>query len=278
MRADRPDNRHVLALHVLGAVRGHPDFTVNVTAAFAPAPDVRQLALEFASPSVPTLDNFVPGRNAELVENLMRLATVGPGERIFYLWGESGSGRTHLLKATVSEFCRAGARAAYVACGRTVGLGNGLGRMDCVALDDVDQLGVEAQETAFHLYNTLRERGGALVASGAAPPVQLKLRDDLLTRLGWGLVYRVHGLSDAEKVGALIDHAAARGFPLLPEVGEYLLAHVRRDMPSLLAVLDSLDRYSRETKRPITVTLVRELVRAAGAQSAASANEGARLE
>jgi DnaA family protein len=278
MRAARRDNRHVLALYVLGAVRGQPDFTVNGTAAFAPAPDVRQLALDFASPPAPTLDNFVPGRNAELVANLRRLATVGPHERIFYLWGESGSGRTHLLRATVSERHRAGASAAYVACGPKTGLGDGLGRMDCVALDDVDQLGVEGQETAFHLYNALRERGGTLVASGAAPPVQLTLRDDLVTRLAWGLVFRVHGLSDAEKVRALIDHAAARGFPLLPEVGEYLLAHARRDMPSLLAVLDALDRYSRETKRPVTVTLVRELVRAAGARAAGSAIEGTRLE
>ncbi len=239
---------------------------------------MRQLALDFALPPAPTLDNFVPGRNAELVVNLRRLATGDPQERIFYLWGERGSGRTHLLRATVSEARRAGASAAYVACGRKKDLGDGLDRMDCVALDDVDQLDAEAQEAIFHLYNALRERGGALLASGAAPPVQLTLRDDLVTRLGWGLVYRVHGLIDSEKVRALIDHAAACGFPLLPEVGDYLLGHVRRDMPSLLAVVDALDRYSRETKRPVTVALVRELVRAAGAQAAGSAIEGGRLE
>ncbi|MDH3438508.1 MAG: DnaA/Hda family protein, partial [Betaproteobacteria bacterium] len=175
---------------------------------------------------------------------------------------------------TVAALHSAGTSAAYVACGPTTGLRDGLDCMDCVALDDLDQLGAEGQETAFHLYNALRERGGALVASGAAPPVQLTLRGDLVTRLGWGLVYRVHGLSDAEKVRALTDHAAARGFPLLPEVGEYLLAHVRRDLPSLLAVLDALDRYSRETKRPVTVTLVRELVHAAGAQAAGSRIQG----
>lgn len=278
MRAARRDNRHVLALYVLGAVRGQPDFTVNGTAAFTPAKPVRQLALDLAAPPAPTLDNFVPGRNAELLANLGGLTAAGPQERFFYLWGEGGSGRTHLLRAAVAALHRAGASAAYVACGPQTGLRDGLDRMDCVALDDLDELGAEAQEAAFHLYNALRERGGALVASGAAPPVQLTLRDDLVTRLGWGLVYRVHGLSDAEKVRALTDHAAARGFPLLSEVGEYLLAHARRDLPSLLAVLDALDRYSRETKRPVTVTLVRELLHATGAQAAGSMIEGARLE
>lgn len=278
MRAARRDNRHVRALYVLGAVRGQPDFTVNGTAAFAPASPVKQLALDFAEPPTPTLDNFVPGRNAELLLNLGRLVAGASQERIFYLWGDGGSGRTHLLKAAVAALRSAGASTAYIACGSETGLQDGLDRMDCVALDDLDQLGAEAQETAFHLYNALRERGGALVASGAVPPVQLTLRDDLVTRLGWGLVYRVHGLSDAEKVRALTDHAAARGFPLLPEVGEYLLVHVRRDLPSLLAVLDALDRYSRETKRPVTVTLVRELVRAAEVQAAGFAIEGARRE
>ncbi len=222
---------------------------------------MRQLALDLASPPAPTLDNFVPGRNVELVERLGRLATAGPQERFVYLWGERGSGRTHLLRGTVSKLTDAGGRAAYVACGAGTSLGHGLDDMNCVALDDVDRLGTGAQEAAFHLYNTLRERGAVLVACGGAPPVQLTLREDLVTRLGWGLVYRVHVLSDAEKVAALIDYAAARGFPLLPEIGEYLLAHVRRDMPSLLAVLDALDRYSRETKRPITLPLVRDLVR-----------------
>lgn len=264
----------MLALYVLGAVRGQPDFTVNGTAAFAPASHVRQLALDFAAPPTPTLDNFVAGRNAELLAHLRHIAAGASQERVFYLWGESGSGRTHLLRATVAALHSAGASAAYVECGPKTGLQDGLERMNCVALDDLDQLGAEAQETAFHLYNTLRERGGALVASGAEPPVQLTLRDDLVTRLGWGLVYRVHGLSDAEKVRALTDHAAARGFPLLPEVGEYLLVHVRRDLPSLLAVLDALDRYSRETKRPVTVTLVRELIRAVGAQAAESRIQG----
>lgn len=239
---------------------------------------MRQLALDLPSPPAPTLDNFVPGRNVELLERLGRLAAIGRQERFFYLWGDPGCGRTHLLKGAVSKLQHAGARAAYVACGAGTDPGNRLDGMDCVALDDVDRLGVEAQEAAFHLYNVLRERGGALVASGAAPPVQLTLREDLVTRLGWGLVYRVHVLSDAEKVAALIDHAAARGFPLLPEIGEYLLAHVRRDMPSLLAVLDALDRFSRETKRPITLPLARDLLRSGGARTAGSVNEGAGLE
>ena len=135
--------------------------------------------------------------------------------------------------------------------------------MECVALDDIDRLDAAAQVAAFNLYNALRERSGALLASGPTPPAQLGLREDLVTRLGWGLVYQAHALSDGEKVRALTDHAARRGFRLAPEVCDFLLNRVRRDLPSLFAAVDALDRRSLETRRPVTVPLARELLQAA---------------
>jgi DnaA family protein len=239
---------------------------------------VKQLALDLAAPPAPVFDNFVTGRNAELRERLRDLAAAGTRERMLYLWGESGSGRTHLLRAAVAAQRRLGANAVYVACAAGQTIEDGLARSDCVALDDVDRLGREAQEAAFHLYNAVRERGGALLASGAAPPVQLALREDLVTRLGWGLVYRVHALTDAEKAQALADRAGALGFALPPEVRDYLLTRVRRDLPSLLAMLDGLDRHSRETKRAVTVPLVREFIEAAGPQAAEALRRGPGLD
>ena len=229
---------------------GQPDFTV-----------MKQLALDFATPPPPTLENFVAGRNAELLQHLHRLAVRAGGERFLYVWGQAGCGRSHLLKATVAQLQRAGANALCFTCQTGARLGDGLERMDCIALDDVDQLDDDGQLAVFDLYNALRERGGALLASAAAPPVQLKLRKDLVTRLAWGLVYQVHALTDEDKARALADHAARRGFRLPPEVSAFLLSRARRDLPSLLATLEALDRYSLETKRPVTVPLARELLR-----------------
>lgn len=221
---------------------------------------MKQLALDFASLPLPTLGNFVAGRNGELIANLRRLAARQAGERFLYVWGRPGSGRSHLLKGTVTALQQAGGAAAYVACTAGTRLADGLDRMDCVALDDVDRLDEEGQVSAFGLYNALRERNGSLLAAGAAPPVQLKLREDLVTRLAWGLVYQAHALTDEEKARALADHAAGRGFRLLPEVSDYLLTRASRDLSSLLATLDALDRFSLETKRPVTVPLARELL------------------
>jgi DnaA family protein len=225
---------------------------------------MKQLALDFASPPRPTLDNFVAGRNGELLGNLRQLAARQARERFLYVWGQPGSGRSHLLKAVVAELQRAGGTAVYIACRGDTRFGDGLAHMDCVVIDDVGRLDEEGQISAFDLYNALRENNAALVASAAAPPVQLKLREDLVTRLAWGLVYQVHGLSDESKAQALSDHAASRGFRLPREVCDYLLTRSQRDLPSLLATLEALDRYSLETRRPVTVPLARELLHSAG--------------
>jgi DnaA family protein len=221
---------------------------------------MKQLALDIASPPPPTLDNFVAGRNGELLDCLKQVVARQARERFVYIWGQPGSGRTHLLTGTATGLQHTGATAAYIGCSAGTRLGDELDRMDCVVLDDVDRLDGEGQVAAFSLYNRLRERGGALLAGGSAPPAQLKLRADLLTRLAWGLVYQVHALTDDEKSRALADYAAGRGFRLSPEVSEYLLRRASRDLSSLVAAVDALDRYSLETKRPVTVPLVRELL------------------
>lgn len=223
---------------------------------------VKQLAFEFPIPSAPTLEGFVVGRNAELLERLRALPAPA-GERFIYLWGSSGSGRTHLLKGALALERAAGARGAYIAGDAHAVFAEELLECDAVAIDDVERLNETAQIALFHLYNALRESRRTLLVAGTLPPAQLDLRADLMTRLSWGLVYQVHALTDAEKAEALAHHAAARGFGLRPEVCEYLLSHVRRDMPTLLAMLDALDRYSLEAKRPVTVPLLRELLMSA---------------
>lgn len=211
---------------------------------------MRQLALDLIAPPVPAFDNFVAGRNAEAIAHL-RAAADGSGERFVYVWGEAGCGRSHLLQAAVA----AAPSAAYVACAEHSTFD---GDASLFAADDVERLGAQAQVALFHRYNALRESGGGLIASGRVPPVQLTLRADLVTRLGWGLVVQLHALSDEEKAQALAQHAQARGFTLSREVTAYLLTHAPRDMRALFETLDALDRYALETKRAITVPLLRD--------------------
>jgi DnaA family protein len=213
-----------------------------------------QLLLGIAPDWIPTLDNFVAGRNVELLSALRHALAADNGERGFYLWGETGSGKSHLLQAAVGQARARGQTAIYAS-------GEVPQAAQVVAVDAVEKLDDTAQIALFALYNRLRESGGMLLVSGMQAPTFLNLRDDLRTRLGWGLVYQVHALSDDEKAQALKQHAQARGFELPGEVTTYLLRHGRRDLPALLATLDVLDEHCLRLKRAASVPLLKEVMR-----------------
>lgn len=220
---------------------------------------MKQLALTLAPAPAPALDNFFPGRNAELLTLLGNLVAGLNVERSVYLWGEAGSGRSHLLRATVDGLQAAGLVCLYVRRGDPVPVPSA--ELRAVAVDDVETLDARNQRAFFNLYNQIRERTGIVLAAGNAPPARLKLRPELVTRLGWGLVYQVQALTDDEKALALKRHAASRSFDLPDGVIDYLQRHMSRDLPSLMSILDALDRHSLEAKRPITLPLLKELMR-----------------
>ena len=221
---------------------------------------MKQLLLDIAPPSPPALDNFVAGRNAELLQTLGNILAGQEQERFIYLWGGSGCGKSHLLQAAVEASAKKNLNAEFIVCSGDTEFAASI-NADCVAVDNVDRLNPSAQIGLFNLYNRMRDEGHALLlVSGPTAPAQLKLREDLVTRLGWGLVYQVHELTDEEKALALKSHAASRGFALPQEVGDYLLRHGQRDLPSLMATLDALDRYSLANRRQVTLPLLRELL------------------
>jgi DnaA family protein len=219
----------------------------------------RQLTFELAPPAAPTFANFVTGPNAEAVATLKRCASVAGGEAaaVVVLWGAPGAGKSHLLQAAVDAARAEGRAAAYAATSAALD-DTSLAASSLVAIDDVDAADAAAQAKLFTLYNALTARGGRFLAASASPPARLPLRDDLRTRLGWGLVYEVRPLADAEKPAALAAYARDRGFALPDDAIAYLLAHGRRDMASLVRTLAALDAHSLALRRPITVPLIRD--------------------
>lgn len=215
--------------------------------------DTRQLVLNIQPEAAPRFDNFMPGDNLELLLALDTLARGELRETVAYVWGAPGSGRSHLLQATVAEAAQHGRPARYVADGHLPDDLDGL-----LAVDDVDGLDGEAQVRLFSLINQARDGAGVVLAAGPAAPAHLALREDLATRLSWGLVFGLRPLNEADRATAVRERAASLGLNLTDEVVRYLLSHGRRDLPSLLASIDALDAYSLSLKRPVTVPLVRD--------------------
>lgn len=201
---------------------------------------MKQLLLDIQPPSPPTLANFIAGTNAEALHSLQMAIDGASDARFIYLWGSAGSGKSHLLQACNDLAYERGLPLSVV--------------------DDVNTLDEDAQIELFNYFNQLRASGGILITGGNAAPTQMGLRDDLATRLAWGLVYQLHPLTDEEKAQALKTHAKERGMKLPDEVVDYCLRYLRRDLPTLMAVLNALDKWSLTEKKPVTVPLLKKLL------------------
>lgn len=214
---------------------------------------MRQLILDLLPEASPCIDNFVVGGNGEALTGLAAWLAQDSREPSLLLWGEAGAGKTHLLRASEARYSDAAADPD-------------LARLDESALfhaiDGVEALSERGQIALFNLFNRLGAAGGRLLSSASQAPQHLVLREDLRTRLGSGLIYRLQALTDSEKIAALTTQASARALRLPPEALSYLLAHAPRDMRSLTALLTALDRYSLEHKRSITMPLLREVLHA----------------
>jgi len=221
----------------------------------------QQLILDISPAPVPSLNNYVVGTNQQALDALQQCS---PG-RAVYLWGPQGVGRTHLLKAMahahqgvyLSAFTPSAQLLHYAQYDTPLPA--------LLAIDDVDLLNTAAQGALFGLYNRWRLQQGTeqafiLLSAGSVAPLQLKIRDDLRTRIAWDLVFCLHHLSDEARAQAIKNRAQARGLQLSPEVVRWMLTHYSRNMSRLSALVDALDHHSLVRKRAITIPFLRQLL------------------
>jgi DnaA family protein len=129
-----------------------------------------------------------------------------------------------------------------------------------VLMDDVHLYSAEQQHTAFGWFVQAHSLQRLVLAAGSSAPADLLLREDLRTRLGWGHIFVLQPLGEAQSRAVLRQAADARGLFLSDEVMDYTLRRFSRDLGSLLALLDELDRYALQTQRAITIPLIRSML------------------
>lgn len=224
----------------------------------------QQLTLGISLGSDLDFANFVVGENADVAASVR---AVTHASQFAFLWGESGSGRTHLLHAACREAAANDQRIALLPFQEAARWQSeaieGWDALDLVAIDDVHLIAGRAdwEHALFALYNGLRDAGASLLITANAPPAALDIvLPDLKSRLGAMLVYQLHSLDDEAKLEALIRKARARGLELPEETGRYLLARVSRDMHFLKDLLNRLDAASLAHQRRLTIPFVRDLL------------------
>lgn len=222
---------------------------------------MRQIPLAIGLDPLPTFDSFLPGANSAALEHLRRLAM--PSAPV-YLWGPSGSGKTHLLRALAHAAQQAGQRVGWFDAGDPTPWALAPG-WSLVIIDRCDDLDAAAQQAAFALFVEAATEGAQIAAAGRLPPVDLPLRDDLRTRLGWGHVFATELLPEAETRAALRREGDRRGILLSDEVMDHLLTRFPRDLKHLMMLLDRLDEYALARSRAVTVPLLKSMLAEEGA-------------
>lgn len=242
----------------------------------------RQFALDISHAPAPSLNNFLAGANLALHSTLQNVVkswetnsqAIQNGNpldsRWIYWWGQEGSGRTHLLDSISNCAKQLGLEQfslnpnepiSWVKVEEQLPKLSSKDQISVITVDDVDRLDERQVASLFRILNEIQlSKGIHIFMAGNAAPGALNLREDLRTRLGWGMIFQTYLLSDDEKIQALEQAAQARGLVLSPDVLPWLINRFYRDMPNLMALIDALDAYSLETKRAVTLPLVRELL------------------
>ncbi|MES9969392.1 MAG: DnaA regulatory inactivator Hda [Candidatus Thiodiazotropha sp.] len=213
----------------------------------------------------PSVDfsTFIRGRNGEAISRLRSGA-----DPFIYLWGTSGSGKSHLLQACCHQTQQEQGQPAYLPFKSEHGLQpamlEGLEAFSLVCLDDLEVLaGKQDWELAiFNLYNQLREAGAKLIVACDRPPAKLPLQlADLSSRLTWGPCYQLLPLNDEERMELLISSAERRGMSMSVEIASFLLQRTPRDIHFLTLLIERLDQASLAAQRRLTIPFVREILK-----------------
>lgn len=217
---------------------------------------MQQLPLAIGVGTARSFESFVTGHNALAVAYLRRITQQAAP---VFLWGPAGAGKTHLLEAVVSEIQQEGGRASWFDDGQATPWT--LEESDrLVVLDNCDRFDEIQQHAAFALFIEATTHAIPVLGAGRVPPVDLPLRDDLRSRLGWGHVFAIEPLAETEARAALRREADRRGLFLSDEVMDYLLTRFSRDLKYLMALLDRLDEFALVHKRAVTVPLLKQML------------------
>ena len=229
---------------------------------------MKQLALDIGLAPAPTLSRFFAGPNEAVLQHLRLAVESGSGGALrspvpVYLWGEGGCGKTHLLKAVREALREQGLRVGWMEAA-TASPPAFDEDWAAVLLDEVHLYSTEQQAMAFNWFvNATSPATGTprwVLAAGNLPPADLPLRDDLRSRMGWGHVFQLHLLSEADRRAVLRQEADARGVFLGDDVMDYMLKRFSRDLGSLMQLLDQLDRFALREKRAITIPLLKTML------------------
>lgn len=118
------------------------------------------------------------------------------------------------------------------------------------------------EEALFHLLNDIRSKRGFLLMTADRPASAWNVvLPDLRTRLLSVPSVRIEQPDETVLGGVLLKLFADRQISVSPDVVSYIVRHAERSFAAAGTVVERADALSLETKRPVTVPLIREVLK-----------------
>ena len=224
-----------------------------------------QLALQFEFQANQSFSTFYSGDNEEIINHLQQICI--SDEQQLFIWGDVGTGKTHLLQASSQEANKSGKTSFYFSLSLNTlpdpSMLDGLENYDLVCFDNIDQIAGDThwEQAFFNFYNLHRDANNSLILSAPCPPKFIAIQlPDLKTRMNWGLTLKLKPLADEQQLNALIYKANDLGFEIPVNVGRFLITRYARDLPSIWKLLDKIEQATLVAKRKLTIPFLKQIM------------------
>ncbi|MEC9205953.1 MAG: DnaA/Hda family protein [Pseudomonadota bacterium] len=218
-----------------------------------------QIPIDFRFVTEKTFDNFIVGNNGAIIESLLVFPETKP-TNIITIYGEKSSGKTHLCQATknISEN-----KSIYINSDNIEQLEIKGDYISFMIIDDIDLIlkKFNVEEKIFTLVNDFILNNKGMLITSTINPKKIEFRiPDLLSRLSWGLSFKINDLSDLDKIKVLKKYSHERGLTLSPLVCDYIITHFKRELYYLCNSIRFLDQKSLSLKKKITIPFIKKII------------------
>ena len=207
-----------------------------------------------------TFDNFIVGSGSELAYAACQAIAINPGVKYnpLFIYGGVGIGKTHLIQAVGNEILsnNKDAKVVYISSEQFVqefldsirfkkvaDFAGHYRSADVLIIDDMQFIAgkEKTQEEFFHTFNSLHQANKQIIISSDKPPHAIPtLEERLRSRFSMGMTVDMQAPDYETRCAILQSKSVERGLMLVPEVTDYLAAHIQTNVRELEGALNHM--------------------------------------
>ena len=227
-----------------------------------------------------TFDNFIVGSSNKLAHAASVAVANNPAEQYnpLFLYGPSGLGKTHLMKAIANEVKRnkpdfniilikgedfTNELVRSIEKKTTTKFKEKYRNADMLLIDDIQFIAgkVSTQEEFFHTFNSLYDAGKQVILTSDRPPKDIQhLEERIQSRFEGGLIVDIQPPETELRIAILKRKAQLLNVNLSDDVLSFLGENVKSNIRQLEGVIKKLGAYSFVNGTRITVDTARNVL------------------